>query len=71
MILLKKIIYNNQNLCLDCNYIKYCSPTTVFLKITSKCMLNCNFCSQGIAGNCEMDINKAKNLLKKLKKKMF
>ena len=68
MLLLKKIIYNNQNLCLDCNYIKYCSPTTVFLKITSKCMLNCNFCSQGIAGNCEMDINKAKYLLKKLKK---
>ena len=31
-------------------------------------MLNCNFCSQGIAGNCEMDINKAKYLLKKLKK---
>ena len=31
-------------------------------------MLNCNFCSQGIAGNCEMDINKAKYYLQEIRK---
>ena len=65
---MKKIKYNNKNLNLNYNYMKYCSPTTVFIKITSKCMLNCNFCSQGKSENCEMDIDKAKHLLKKLKK---
>lgn len=65
---MKKILYNNQNINYKYNYINFNSPTTVFIKITSKCMLNCNFCSQGKSKNSEIDIVYAKKLLVMLKK---
>lgn len=44
------------------------APISVYMKITSKCMLNCKFCSQAENNSCsDMDIEFAKKTLKKLK----
>lgn len=48
------------------NNLKY--PLIVFLKITSKCMLNCKFCSQFPRDSSDMDIEFAKHILEDLKK---
>ena len=66
---MKKLKYNSSDVFNYFKYIKYNTPTTVFLKLTSKCMLKCNFCSQGEAQKNEINIYKAKKILKLLKKK--
>ena len=44
------------------------NPISVYMKITSKCMLNCKFCSQSENNSCvDMDFELAKKILKELK----
>ncbi len=47
------------------NTLKY--PISVYYKVTSNCMLNCSFCSQGDMKKQSMDIDKAKDVLNQLK----
>lgn len=44
------------------------APVIVFFKITGSCNLQCNFCSQEGSHKINMDINKAKRLLKECQK---
>ncbi|MDO5557409.1 MAG: radical SAM protein [Clostridia bacterium] len=53
----------NRNLKLQ--NIKY--PTSIYLKITTECMLKCNFCSQSNSENEFMKLRDIKNVLCKLK----
>ena len=48
------------------NSIKY--PIYAYLKITTKCMLKCSFCSQWGINNDDMEIEKAKEILNELRK---
>lgn len=60
--------YNKSIVYTKYNYLDYKFPITVFIKITSKCMFKCVFCSQGDACSEEMKLNDVKQLLRKLKK---
>lgn len=60
--------YNLTNLTIKYKYSNYRFPITVFIKITSRCMFKCQFCSQGRAFNEEMPIKKLKKILNILKK---
>lgn len=49
-------------------YVNNKFPVTVFIKITSKCLFKCHFCSQGDSCNEEISIEDMKIILNKLKR---
>lgn len=60
--------YNNKILNEKVKYVNRKFPITAFIKITSKCMLKCKFCSQGNSSNKEISLENIKTILKKLKR---
>lgn len=42
-------------------------PTSITIKLTNRCNLNCFFCSQGDAGNVDLDLEIIKKLLEEIK----
>lgn len=59
--LYKTVIENN----IQINNIFF--PTSITIKLTNRCNLNCMFCSQGNAKNVEIDLDVVKNVLKEAK----